>query len=201
MDSFYLTPARFLFELATVHAPWIASLLGLGQGAEPIVLSIVVSTAVWVAMCATSWWIFRFAFHIRRIGESTLLTAAFNIRHWIGTAKTLIVCRYRQHFSGKSDADADSPGESSFGGFDIAVLQAAADCGPGATTSAPELAEKFGMLPSRFEQSLKKLHRDQMIDTTVGSTDGYDNYRITPHGAAFAMMLRNRNQNQDAQAI
>ena len=79
-----------------------------------------------------------------------------------------------------------------FDDFDFTVLQAAADCGPGFTTSAPELASTYGLRPSQFQNSLCKLNSSKMITTVIGSTEGFDNYRLTDYGAAYMKMWERR---------
>ncbi len=192
MENLYLVPGRFLLDLIAVYAPPVASWLGLESSSEPVVLTIVLSTLLWLIMCATIWTITRVAFHARRIGEAVVYNAFHSVANAFGSARTWLLCRYRGRFSAFPDNDSAVPVETDIGSFDLAVLQAAAEAGPGYTTSAAELANRFNMLPSRFVQSLQRLHRNQMIDTTIGSTDGFDNYRVTMHGAAFADMCRNR---------
>jgi len=64
----------------------------------------------------------------------------------------------------------------------------AGDRGPGFTTSAPELASNFGLRPAQFQKSLSNLQSSKMISTVIGSTDGFDNYRLTDYGAAYMKM-------------
>ena len=54
--------------------------------------------------------------------------------------------------------------------------------------SAPELAEKFSRRPAQVQRSLDKLFRSRMLDSAIGSTDGFDNYRLTDSGAEFIAM-------------
>lgn len=64
----------------------------------------------------------------------------------------------------------------------------AGDRGRGFTTSAPELASNFGLRPAQFQKSLSNLQSSKMISTVIGSTDGFDNYRLTDYGAAYMKM-------------
>lgn len=82
----------------------------------------------------------------------------------------------------------DAIPEVHFDEIDIVVLQAAAERGPGFTTSAPELAGKYSLRPSQFQEALGKLSRNKMLTTVIGSTDGFDNYRLTDYGAAYLQM-------------
>ena len=67
--------------------------------------------------------------------------------------------------------------------------------GPGYTMSAPELAEKFSCRPGRIQRSLDKLFQTRMLDSVIGSTDGFDNYRLTDSGAEFISMLQRQTAN------
>jgi RIO-like serine/threonine protein kinase len=77
-----------------------------------------------------------------------------------------------------------------FDDIDLAVLRTASAQGPGFALSAPELAEKFTMRPAQVQRSLDRLRQNKMLDSVIGSTDGYDNYRLTDSGFAFLAMLQ-----------
>lgn len=72
-----------------------------------------------------------------------------------------------------------------FDELDLAVLDSVSEQGPGFTLSAPELAERLSLLPSRIQQSLEKLSRNKLLDSSIGSTDGFDNYYLTEAGATY----------------
>jgi DNA-binding IscR family transcriptional regulator len=76
----------------------------------------------------------------------------------------------------------------------LAVLRSAAAGGPAFALSAPELAEKFRMRPSQVQKSLEKLRRNRMVDIVIGSTDGFENYRLTPSGETFVSIWQRQNQ-------
>ena len=77
-----------------------------------------------------------------------------------------------------------------FHDLDIAVLRSASARGPGHAVSAPDLAEKFTLRPAQVQRSLDKLNKNKMLCSVIGSTDGYDNYRLTESGSAFVAMLQ-----------
>ncbi|MDH3578771.1 MAG: hypothetical protein OEO71_13260, partial [Gammaproteobacteria bacterium] len=77
-----------------------------------------------------------------------------------------------------------------FDDLDLAVLHSAAARGPGFTTSAPELAERLTYRPTQIQRSLNKLSRNKLLDGVIGSTDGFDNYRLSESGSHYVMMLR-----------
>ena len=68
---------------------------------------------------------------------------------------------------------------------DIAVLDAIIARGPGFAVSAPELTEQLELRPSQVQRSLDKLCDSSLLQSKIGSTDGYDNYGVTPIGEAF----------------
>jgi hypothetical protein len=82
--------------------------------------------------------------------------------------------------------------EIQFDDFDFTVLRAAAERGPGLSTSAAELAGKYSLRASQFQKTLGKLSSNKMLTTVIGSTDGFDNYRITEYGAAYLQMWEQR---------
>jgi len=52
-------------------------------------------------------------------------------------------------------------------------------------TRTCKIAEQLPLLPSKIQQSLDKLRRNTMLDSSIGSTDGFDNYRLTEAGATY----------------
>jgi DNA-binding MarR family transcriptional regulator len=67
-------------------------------------------------------------------------------------------------------------------------LKSAVVKGPGFALSAPDFAERFSLRPAQVQRSLDKLYTNSMINTVIGSTDGFDNYRLTDSGTAFVAM-------------
>lgn len=76
-----------------------------------------------------------------------------------------------------------------FSKLDIAVLRSALSQPPGITVSAPELAEQFTLRPSQLQCCLDRLSQYRMIESVIGSTDGFENYRATPAGAQFCQQM------------
>lgn len=72
-----------------------------------------------------------------------------------------------------------------FDDLDLAVLRSAAARGPGFTTSAPEIAEELTLRPAQIQRSLDKLRKNKMLEYVIGSTDGFENYRLSRLGNAF----------------
>jgi hypothetical protein len=60
--------------------------------------------------------------------------------------------------------------------------------------SAPEIAEKFKLRPSQVQRSIDKLRRSRMLDTVIGTTDGFGNVRLSPSGATFVAMWQRQRE-------
>jgi hypothetical protein len=192
MSNFFTLPADFIFNQVRLHAPGMASLFGIGKPEDAITLTIVLSVLLWMLACVAVWASIRFLRSSVRILEALVRTACYRVVQGASNVKTRIICNFRQLFPHRRSADIESTPEIEFDDLDFTVLQAAADLGPGFTTSAPELASQYGLRPSQLEESLLKLQDNKMITSVLGSTDGFDNYRLTDCGAAYIRMWDRR---------
>ena len=192
MSNFFTLPGEYAINQLALHAPGLASLLGVTEAGASITFTIVLSLLIWVLACVIFWGSIRLVQNLYRITGALVRTLWYRVTQAIGSLKTRLVCNFRQLFPLRhSDGQKTSP-EVELDDFDFTVLQAAANRGPGFTTSAPELASQFGLRPSQFHKSLHKLHGSRMIATVIGSTDGFDNYRLTDYGAAYIKMWERR---------
>ena len=192
MSNFFTLPGDYVLSQVKLHAPGMASLFGIAKPEDSITLTIVLSVFLWMLACVAVWASVRFVRNVHRISDALVRTAWYRAVQGTGNVKTRIICNLRQLFPHRRSGDPESTPELEFDDFDFTVLQAAADRGPGFTTSAPELASKFGLRPSQFQESLRKLQNSKMIATVIGSTDGFDNYRLTDYGAAYIRMWDQR---------
>jgi len=192
MSNFFTLPGDYVLNQVKLHAPGMASLFGIGKPEDTITLTIVLSVLLWMLACVAVWASVQFVRNTVRISDALVRTAWYRAVQGTGNLKTRIVCSLRQLFPHRRSADIQSTPELEFDDFDFTVLQAAANCGPGFTTSAPELAGQYGLRPSQFQDSLRRLQSSKMIATVIGSTDGFDNYRLTDYGAAYIRMWDQR---------
>ena len=72
--------------------------------------------------------------------------------------------------------------------IDMAVLRSMSSRGPGFAMSAPDLAEEFRLRPTQVQRRLDKLRKSNMLEDVIGTTDGYDNYRLTTSGFTLLAM-------------
>ena len=192
MENLFTMPGIYLLEALTVHAPGISALLGIANPSDSIALVIVLSALAWGFAVIACWGIVMLARNFYRISEAIIRTLWHRSMQSAGNVRTWVICRYKSLSPKKTEPSPEVTPQISFDDFDFTVLRAAAERGPGFSTSAAELADKYSLRPSQFERSLGKLNSNKMLATVIGSTDGFDNYRLTDYGAAYLQMWEQR---------
>lgn len=185
MENLFTLPGIYLLELLTAHAPGITALLGISIPSDAIALVIGLSALVWVLVVIACWGIVTLSRSFYRVSEAMIRTLWHRITQTAGNVKTLVICRVRFLFPKPTESSPEAIPQVPFDDFDFTVLRAAAERGPGFSTSAAELASKYSLRPSQFEKSLGRLSNNKMLTTVIGSTDGFDNYRVTDYGVAY----------------
>jgi hypothetical protein len=188
----YLVPGDFVLSKFAELAPLTAASWGIANSEDSIVAAAVLSGIFWLLMTFIAWRLYRYSSSLLRNIVALYHTAWFRGRQAAGSLKTRLLCRLREFVPQRRDDGIDTTPEIDFDDLDIAVLRTAAARGPGLATSAPEIAEKFKLRPSEVQRSVDKLRRNRMLDTVIGNTDGYDNFRLSPSGATFVAMWQRR---------
>jgi hypothetical protein len=184
-DAFVL-PGDYLLAKIAEHLPAFAASIGILDEERSVVLLLIVSMSVWVLLILLGRKLFGLGQDLARIVSSTLRTIVFRVSLALANFKTWLVCKLRQFLPRRSH-DADAIAEVNLDDRDWAVLRSAAAHGPGFTTSAPELAEQLPLRPAQIQRSLDRLRENKMLEYVIGSTDGFDNYRVSQMGAAFVL--------------
>ena len=192
MENLFTMPGIYLLEALTVHAPSTAALLGISNPSDSIVLVIVLSALTWTFAVIACRGIVMLARNFYRVSEAIIRTLWFRAMQSAGNVRTWVICRYRSFSPKRTTSLLEVVPEIQFDDFDFAVLQAAAERGPGFSTSAAELAGKYSLRPSQFQKALCKLSSNKLLATVIGSTDGFDNYRLTDYGASYLQMWEQR---------
>ncbi len=184
----FVLPGSYLLSKFAVIAPVTAMNLGITEGQTEGALPVTLSVICWVALLILLFIAWRIISNWLRVGGALVRTAWFRLKSAASNLKTQLVLKLRSyvpHRQARHEADAPAV---EFDELDFAVLNSVSAQGPGFTLSAPELAERLSMLPSQVQQSLDKLSQNRMLSSVIGSTDGFDNYRLTDSGAAFVSM-------------
>ena len=190
----YLVPGDFVLSKFAELAPVTATNWGISAGSDSIVQAAVISAIFWILMSIIAWRLYRYCQSFVRNFIAVLHTAWYRGRQAAGSLKTRIVCGLREFVPQREEHGIDAIPEIDFDDLDLAVLRSAAARGPGLATSAPEIAEKFKLRPSQVQRSIDKLRRNKMLDTVIGTTDGYDNFRLSPSGATFVAMWQRQRE-------
>lgn len=184
----FIAPGSYLLSKFAVIAPVTAFKLDISPGQSEGTLVIVLSLIAWILLCialAIVWALVRTA---SRLASAMSLTAWHQLKIVASSYKTRLVLKMRSLVPRRpAESDTKTP-TVEFDDLDLAVLNSVSEQGPGFTLSAPELADRLSLLPSRIQQSLDKLNRNNMLTSAIGSTDGFDNYRLSEAGAAFVSM-------------
>lgn len=182
----FLSPGNFILSKFVEFAPALSASLGFVDADRSVVLLVLVSTAAWVLLVLVLRGTLKLLQNLVRIVSSTLRTLVFRISLALANFKTKLVCKLRQWIPRRSH-DVAALVEVELDDRDMAVLRSAAARGPGFTTSAPELAEQLPLRPAQIQRSLDRLRGNKMLEYVIGSTDGFDNYRVSQMGAAFVL--------------
>ena len=179
----FLLPGTFILSQLGVHAPELALKLGIGNGDVGVVLPAIVSLLVWSFLSI--------------LVSKTVRAVSSRILYGTRRIKTILVCRLQMLNRRRLLRRPVSIPEVEFNDLDIAVLDFGMTLSPGLALTAAELSGELTKRPEQVQRSLDKLRKHGLIDDTIGTTDGFDNYCLTRSGAyILAMWQRNENGGQ-----
>jgi hypothetical protein len=188
LREIYLAPGEVALSRFIELAPLTAADRGITASADSTVLVAVTAGMFWLLTSIIAWRLYRYCQSLLRNSAAVLHTIWYRTRQAVGGLKIWLICRYREFVPRRQDDGIDAIPEIDFDELDLAVLRSAAARGPGMATSAPEVAEEFKLRPSQVQRSVDKLRRNKMVDSVIGETDGYDNFRLSSSGATFVAM-------------
>jgi len=193
----FLLPGDFVLTQFVAHAPTLALGLGIGGEGDGLMLPAVLSLLVWLLLVVVAWKFIRLLQNVARIVNAKIRTICFRTSCGIRNVKTKLVCKFRELIPRRRSSRADTIPEVQLDNLDLAVLRTSGALAPGFALSAPELAGQLTMRPAQVQRSLDKLRKYELVDSVIGSTDGFDNYRLTQSGAFFlADWQRRENDSQ-----
>lgn len=190
----FLSPGDLLLSFFEYLAPESVAVLTLGQGA--IIVPFVLALLFWTTLAVVGLLVLGICKNVLRQVDAITRTILHRLSLALGNLKMKVVWKFRSLLPRRKVSGISMAPMVEFDDVEIAALRFASARGPGFTISAPELAEKFTLRPAQVQRSLDKLNKNKMLCSVIGSTDGYENYRLTDSGSAFVEML----QRQEARA-
>jgi len=186
-------PGNFLISLAGMYTPGFAGWLGVDAGQAPILATFLLSLLSWFLLFVLLTVCFGFLRNIGRILGAYVRIGWFRVCLYLQQKKTMLVLRFRERFPRLRSGGIDAAETAEFDKLDMAVLHSALAIGAGFALSAPDLAGRFKLRPSQVQRSLEKLVENKMLTLVIGSTDGFDNYRITDSGSTYMAFWQRQN--------
>lgn len=183
----FLLPGEAILSLIGKIAPETEAIMRIDYGATiyPLVFSLV----TWTLALIAGLYVIRAIKNAFWQTSALIRTFHYWVRDQLGNIKTRLLWKYRQFFPHESDRDQIVQREE-FDKLDIAVMRALFKQGPGNASSAPDLAEKFSLRPAQVQRRLEKLAHNHMVRSVIGSTDGFENYRLSDSGLTFITMMQ-----------
>jgi hypothetical protein len=154
----FMLPGDLLLSGFAWIAPQSAEVLSFGTGRS--VATLVLALFGWTMIVIIGLLLSRLCRAVARQMNAMLRILVWRIKMLLGNLKTRMLWKYREYFPHKT-TQTETVSQTQFDDLDIAVLASMSRQGPGMASSAPELAEK------------------------IGSTDGFENYRLTESGLAL----------------
>lgn len=163
----------------------VLSALGIISNDQSLVMLIIVSLTTWFLIAVAGLMILKLGQNMARIVGALIRTVIYQVSLAIGNVKTKLVLKLRELLPRKVSRNIETIPMVEFDDLDFAVLRSAAARGPGFTTSAPEIADEIPLRPAQIQRSLDKLRKNKVLEYVIGSTDGFDNYRLSQMGTAI----------------
>jgi len=189
-----MTPDTMLQDLAlSIYGAFVMpgdivlTMLGVAGDERSASMLFIISLTVWFAVAVAGLIVLKLGQNTARFVSAMFRTVMYRISLSVGSFKTKLILKLREIFPKRAARNVNAAPMIEFDDIDLAVLRSAAARGPGFTTSAPEIAEQLTLRPAQVEKSLVKLRHNHMLENTIGSTDGFDNYRVSQMGSAFAL--------------
>ena len=188
LDAF-LFPGTFALSHLSTHAPAIALQLGITAEGNGVILPAAVSVLSWSLLLFLIWKISRLLVMAAQIANAVIRRSFSQAAYRIRSLRARIAYKARQVIPMRRSDNSRSVSEIEFNDLDVTVLQTSAALPPGLVLSAPDLAGKLTLRPAQVQRSLDKLRKHQLLDSVIGATDGFDNYRLTQAGATLLATL------------
>ena len=170
----FLLPGTFVLSQFVTHASTLALRLGIGVEGNGVLSPAIVSLLVWSLVGMLVW--------------KTVRAVCSRIFYSTRRLKTFLICKLQRFKRRQLLSRPVSIPEVEFDDLDLAVLNTGMTLPPGLALTAAELSGQLTKRPAQVQRSLDKLRKYGLVDDVIGATDGFDNYRLSPSGAAVLSM-------------
>ena len=185
MYRVFLAPGEILLSWIEAISAQTAAIMTTGNGGAITLL--ILTLLAWTLFVVAGLLLSRLCRKIAWQISALIRVFIYRVKMFVGDMKTRLIWKYREYFPHKT-TETESVSQAQFDDLDIAVLASVSHVGPGMATSAPELAEKYKLRPAQIQDRLDRLAQNYMLRSVIGSTDGYENYRLTDSGLALIAM-------------
>ncbi|MBT8422025.1 MAG: hypothetical protein KJP03_02810 [Gammaproteobacteria bacterium] len=190
----FVLPGEFFLSWISQLAPTAAAQLNIISENQPVLPLVFLSLLLWSALAFAVARICLLLQNLTRKLAAAGKNLSFRISLAYGTLRKRLLHGLRRLLPQTTNGGVAAH-KVEFDDLDLAVLQSTAACGPGFTTSAPDLAEQLQYRPTQIQRSLNKLSKNMLLEGVIGSTDGFDNYRLSESGSHYVTMLRRNSGN------
>ncbi len=181
----FLLPGKLVLNHLPARAQALLQNPGASAQANPDLPSALVSLLFWLLLVWFLWKSFRRVAELAWYLRIAARIFAFRIARGLHNFFASLLRNFRRIMPHRRSIAGSQLGEVNFDNLDLAVLKTSARLGPGLATSAPDLAVELARRPAQVQQSLDKLRKYHMLVVVIGSSDGFDHYRVSPSGSAF----------------
>ena len=181
----FISPVTWLLTVLSSHVPALLDELSSSAASGTSLWPLVVALLIWCTFLFVVWRIGVLVRNTIRVVGAWIRLVRFRISLAVRGFKTKVVCTLMRWIPRRSSSGMSVVPDIEMDDLDMAVLQTLSVRGPGFAVSAPDLAEEFRMRPAQIQRRLDRLCERKMLEDVIGSTDGYDNYRLTNIGVTF----------------
>lgn len=182
----FMAPGEWLVSKSIEHAPLLVASLGISVEDSPILAPLILSIISWTIVALL---VRRLLYPLRGLLMSIgVMLMRLKFRTLIALRSFMTKIGLGRLMRWNDSDPKEEPSKLSLNRLDLMVLELAKAAGPGFALSAPELADRMNLRPAQIQQCLDKLNQHKLLDFTLGTTDGYENYRLNETGTYVLTM-------------
>jgi hypothetical protein len=180
-----LLPGDLMLNVLLSQMPTLIHRLGVDSDTNSQIVSVAISILFWLLVVWALWILLGLLTRVAQYIQAAIRTIAFRISLGVHNFQLKLRRAFQRITPRRWSTSGSELAEVHFEDLDLAVLRSSGRLGPGFATSAPDLASELSLRPAQVQQSLEKLRKYRMLDIATGSSDGFDNYRVSRSGFLF----------------